>query len=79
MHLDNRGSRSPARLVELPVQLILSLTRSAGFMPINSDENTQFNDFDPSHYITPGQEWTPPYPYCNDEVLFLTDEPSALA
>ncbi len=57
----------------LPVRLILHLTRSAGFLLINSTETTQFEDFEPSRYITPDKDWLPPYPYCTDEVLFLSE------
>lgn len=66
-----RDERSPERLVVLPVRLILHLTRSAGFLEITSTETTQYEDFEPSRYITPDQDWLPPYPYCTDEVLFL--------
>lgn len=59
------------RLVVLPVRLILHLTRSSGFLQINSTETTQFEDFEPSRYIIPDKAWLPPYPYCTDEVLFL--------
>ena len=68
---DDGGERSPERLVVLPVRLILHLTRSAGFLQINSTETTQYEDFEPTRYITPGKDWLPPYPYCTDEVLFL--------
>jgi hypothetical protein len=51
--------------------MILRLTRSAGFLQINRTEATQWEDFEPTRYITPEKNWMPPYPYCTDEVLFL--------
>lgn len=64
---------NPERLVVIPVGLILHLTRSAGFLQINSTEMTQYEDFVPSRYSTPDSHWLPPYPYCTDDVLFLVE------
>jgi hypothetical protein len=72
-HEDVAEERSPERLVVLGVRLILHLTRSAGLLQINSTETTQYEDFVPSRYITPDKDWLPPYPYCNNEVLFLAE------
>jgi osmotically-inducible protein OsmY len=72
MDSDYRESR-PDRLVTLPIDLILHLTRSAGFLNIDSTETVQFNNYDPSRYMTPEKDWLPPYPYCTDEVLFLAE------
>lgn len=66
-------ARSPERLMVLPVRLIQNLTRSVGFLKINRAETTQFEDFEPTRYITPEKNWMPPYPYCTDEVLFLAE------
>jgi len=67
------GENDPERLVVLPVRLILSLTRSDGFIRISSDEVTEYQDYDPACYVTPDKDWLPPYPYCTDDVLFLTE------
>jgi hypothetical protein len=32
-------------------------------------------DFDPASFIAPSTDWTPPYPYCPDDVLFLVEKP----
>jgi hypothetical protein len=64
---------SPEQLVVLPIDLILHLTRSAGYLRITSDETTEYEQYDASRYITPEHDWLPPYPYCTDEVLFLAD------
>lgn len=29
-----------------------------------------YSDFDLSGFIAPDKAWTPPYPYCPDDVLF---------
>jgi osmotically-inducible protein OsmY len=65
------GESNLERLVVLPVNLILSLTRSTGFISINSNEITEDQDYDPTCYTTPAKDWLPPYPYCTAEVLFL--------
>lgn len=62
---------SPERLVVLPAHAILDLTRSGGFLQINSDAIAEYKDYDPTRYIVPEKDWLPPYPYCIDEVLFL--------
>jgi osmotically-inducible protein OsmY len=67
------GENSPESLVVLPVGLILHLTRSTGYLRINSAETNEYEDYDPSRYITPDKDWLPPYPYCTDEVLFLAE------
>lgn len=68
-----RGESNPERVVVLPVCLILYLTHSAGFIRINSGETIEYEDYDPSRYITPDKDWLPPYPYCTAEVLFLAE------
>lgn len=68
--LDYGGTSNPERLVVLPAGLILHLNHSTGFLRINSGETAQFDDYDPSRYITPDAGWLPPFPYCTAEVLF---------
>jgi osmotically-inducible protein OsmY len=67
------GESAPERMVVLPSRLILNLTGSGGMIRINSDETTEYQDYDPSRYHTPDKDWLPPYPYCTDEVLFLAE------
>lgn len=71
--VDHRGKRLSERLMVVSADLLLFLTPSSGFIQINSDDTTQFANYDPSRYITPGKDWLPPYPYCTSEVLFLAD------
>ena len=71
LNFQNGEKTNLARLKVLPVSMILHLTRSAGLIRINSTEITENEEYDSSRYITPNQDWLPPYPYCTDEVLFL--------
>ncbi|MEJ2352907.1 MAG: BON domain-containing protein [Anaerolineales bacterium] len=62
--------RLPERLVAIPMSTIRFLTKSSGFLKIDSAEAARYSDFDPSCFIVPREDWRPPYPYCPDEVLF---------
>jgi uncharacterized protein YkvS len=70
------GTRSSERLVVIPMDVIRYLTKDSGFLHIKIDEREHYMDFDPASYFTPTVDWTPPYPYCPDDVLFrLQHEP----
>jgi len=74
-HPDSRspayeGGQSPEHLIVVPVSDIRHLTRNSGFLETNSSEAAKYADFDPARFVSPGEEWTPPYPYCPNEVLF---------
>jgi osmotically-inducible protein OsmY len=69
---DYRGESSRMRLVTLPIDLIFQLTGSAGFIGNDSDKTNEYEDYDSSRYISPEKNWLPPYPYCADQVLFLS-------
>ena len=62
--------QSPLRLMVIPMSSIRYLTKSAGFLHIDSKEAALIRDFEISNFITPEGSWTPPYPYCPDEVFF---------
>ena len=62
--------QTPERLVVIPVSTMRYLTKSSGFLKIDSTEAAGYSDFDPSRFVAPRGDWTPPYPYCPDEVLF---------
>jgi len=66
--------RSPDRLVVLSMDIVRYLTRVSGFLRINSSEQTRYMDFDSASFRTPNMDWTPPYPYCPDDVLFPVDQ-----
>jgi len=58
------------RSIVIPVSTIRHLTRTSGFLYINSNQRNQYMDFFPIHFITAPRSWAPPYPYCPDDVLF---------
>jgi hypothetical protein len=62
--------QTPERIIAIPMSAIRYLTKSSGFLKIDSAEAARYSDFDLSCFITPGEGWTPPYPYCTDDVLF---------
>lgn len=66
--------RSPERLIVLSMNLIRYLTKTSGFLHINSNERERYIDFDPAAFYTPSVDWTPPYPYCPDNVLFPVEQ-----
>lgn len=68
--LKNSEARSPERLVVLSMDLVRYLTKVSGFLYINSNERERYTDFDPAFFHAPDVDWTPPYPYCPDDVLF---------
>jgi hypothetical protein len=62
--------QTPERLIAIPMSAIRYLTKSSGFLTIDSAEAAKYGDFDPSCFTAPPEGWTPPYPYCPDDVLF---------
>jgi osmotically-inducible protein OsmY len=69
--LSNNGeARSPEPLVVLSMGLVRYLTRDSGFLHINSKDRERYMDFNSASFRTPNVDWTPPYPYCAEDVLF---------
>jgi osmotically-inducible protein OsmY len=67
-------TRLPVQLVQVPMDTIRYLTKVSGFLLINSHERSRYQDFDPACFFAPDAGWTPPYPYCPQDVLFpVTD------
>jgi len=60
----------PVQLVQVPMDAIRYLTKVSGFLLISSNEHDRYQDFDPASFFPPGDDWTPPYPYCATDVLF---------
>jgi hypothetical protein len=58
------------QLIVLPMKVVRYLTKDSGFLHIKSDERNQYQDFDSTSFYAPNWDWTPPYPYCPDDVLF---------
>jgi osmotically-inducible protein OsmY len=68
------NERSTERVVILPIVLVRYLTQVSGFLNINSTERTQYKTFNSVSFRAPGADWTPPHPYCLDEVLFPVEQ-----
>jgi hypothetical protein len=68
--MNDGETHSPERLVIIPMRMVRHLTKTSGFLYINSDQRNQYMDFLPAHFIAPPQNWVPPYPYCPEDVLF---------
>jgi osmotically-inducible protein OsmY len=64
------NGQSPERLVVLSMDLLRYLTRVSGFLNINSTEQKRYINFDSASFRKPNVGWTPPHPYCPDNVLF---------
>jgi osmotically-inducible protein OsmY len=67
-------SRSPERLVVVPMDLVRYMTKASGFLHINSTESKRYMDFDPTLFSSPKNDWKAPYPYCPDDVLFPVEK-----
>ncbi|MFN8381733.1 MAG: BON domain-containing protein [Anaerolineales bacterium] len=63
-------ARQPDQLIVIPVNAIRFLTKSSGFLHIRSYESNRFMDFDSDAFIAPDLAWTPPYPYCPNDIFF---------
>ena len=61
------------RLAIIPVSVIEYLTKTSGFLDIDSIETTKYQDFDPARFVIPDADWIPPYPYCVDNVRFFDE------
>lgn len=68
--LNDGMTRLHTHLVHMPMDTIRYLTRVSGFLLINSNEHDRYQKFDPASFFAPGTGWTPPYPYCPQDVLF---------
>ncbi|MCL4270860.1 MAG: BON domain-containing protein [Anaerolineales bacterium] len=61
------------RFIVIPMETVRHLTRVSGFLNIKSRERNRYSAFDPGLFTIPPIEWTPPYPYCPSDVLFLVE------
>ena len=68
--MNNGEARQSEQLIVVPMKTVRFLTKSSGFLHIRSYESNRYMDFDPDAFIAPDPAWTPPYPYCPDNVLF---------
>ena len=68
--LNSGGIQSPERHLVIPMDLVRFLTRDSGFLRISSNERSKDLDFNAASFWTPNPGWTPPYPYCTEDILF---------
>ena len=61
---------SAEQLLFIPVSVIGHVTKNSGFLTIKSTDSTKYQEFDASLFTDPNIDWTPPYPYCPEDVLF---------
>jgi len=66
--------RSPDCLIVVPMEVVRYMTSASGFLLTNSHERDRYNVFDANSFRTPSVDWTPPYPYCPDHVLFPVEQ-----
>jgi hypothetical protein len=64
----------PEPLVVVPMNEVRYLTKVSGFLHINSNEQKRYMNFDSASFHTPHVDWTPPHPYCPDDVLFPVEQ-----
>ena len=67
-------SQSPEHLVVVPMNEVRYLTKVSGFLNINSTERTRYMTFEPASFRAASVAWTPPHPYCLDDVLFQVEQ-----
>jgi osmotically-inducible protein OsmY len=60
----------PERLITIPMRAVRGLTRSSGYLHIKSTEGAEYADFNSSGFTAPRADWTAPYPYCAEDILF---------
>jgi osmotically-inducible protein OsmY len=76
--LDGSNKKIVKRLVVIPLSEIDHLTQSAGFLRKNGQKAGQYADFDIACFALPEINWTPPYPYCPEDVLFPVENMSLI-
>jgi len=72
--LNSANGQFAERLVVLSMDLVHYMTTVSGFLNINSTERERYMNFDSVTFRTPNVDWTPPHPYCPDNVLFPVEE-----
>ncbi len=62
--------QSAEQLLVIPMSVMGHVTKSSGFLTIQSTDSAEYQEFNASLFADPNKDWVPPYPYCPDEVLF---------
>ena len=58
------------RRVVVPIRAVRYETGNSVLLSISASEVFQGRDFDPSDFVSPPEDWQPPYPYHREDVLF---------
>jgi osmotically-inducible protein OsmY len=67
---NNSAVQLAGQLLVIPMSVMGHLTKSSGFLTIQSTDSTKYQKFDASLFSAPKKDWIPPHPYCPDNVLF---------
>ncbi len=68
-------ARHLEQLVAVPMYEVRYLTKTSGFLDLNSHERNRYIAYHPTDFSTPPIDWQAPYPYCPDDVLFPIEPP----
>jgi osmotically-inducible protein OsmY len=66
---DAKTSNIPEQLVTVPMNTVRYLNGVSGFLHIHSNEKNKYAEFNSAHFVSPNNNWLPPYPYCSEDVL----------
>jgi len=73
-HTDEQGLSDERpqqeRHVVVPIRAVGFETDSSVLLDISVGEAAQYRDFNPADFISPPENWQPPYPYHRNDVLF---------
>ena len=64
------SGQSAEQMLVVPMRVMGHVTKSSGFLTIQSTNSSNYQEFDASLFTAPSIDWVPPYPYCPDEILF---------
>ncbi len=77
LHSDEDGALEvrprEQRRVVVPISDVRYETANSVLLGINSHKAAQYCEFNPVNFISPPQDWQPPYPYHRDDVLFIKE------
>jgi osmotically-inducible protein OsmY len=76
---NNSLAQAEKQLLLIPMSVVGYLTKSSGSLTIKSTEFSMYQKFDSALFIAPTKDWVPPYPYCQDEVLFPVENKQAIS
>ncbi len=68
--LPTYGNTQTERRVLVPIRAVRYETDSSVLLNISAIEAFQGRDFDPADFVSPPEDWQPPYPYHREDALF---------